>query len=229
MRRKSIILTIVAAILYLSQSLIRGILIGTLNVNETFAELSSAFLVLLIIFFLIGKKERQSYFGIRLWECDNCFKINGLLFLIPLVNLPYLFFGARINIMVAVINSIFVGIMEELIFRGFLCRFIEEKSHENRAIMISSLIFGVFHLVNIGSYPYLYVLLQVLYAFAIGIVFATVFYKTKSILNCIIVHSIVDILGSFEAEPIFAVEIIGTIICVLYAIYYYLFVRKQTA
>lgn len=131
--------------------------------------------------------------------------------------------------MVAVINSIFVGIMEELIFRGFLCRFIEEKSHENRAIMISSLIFGVFHLVNIGSYPYLYVLLQVLYAFAIGIVFATVFYKTKSILSCIIVHSIVDILGSFEAEPIFAVEIIGTIICVLYAIYYYLFVRKQTA
>ena len=58
MRRKSIILTIVAAILYLSQSLIRGILIGTLNVNEIFAELSSAFLVLLIIFF--DRKKRKT-------------------------------------------------------------------------------------------------------------------------------------------------------------------------
>ena len=60
-----------------------------------------------------------------------------------------------------------------------------------------------------------------------GIVFSVVFYESKSILPCIIIHILVDFLGTFELEPIFIVEIIGTIICSLCAIYYYFFVRKK--
>ena len=117
--------------------------------------------------------------------------------------------------------------MEEVIFRSFLCRSIEQISNKNKAIIISSMIFGCFHFLNIGNYPLKYILLQVLYAFAMGIVFSVVFYESKSILPCIIIHILVDFLGTFELEPIFIVEIIGTIICSLCAIYYYFFVRKK--
>lgn len=228
-KKKSLTLTIVAFILYFSQSLIRGILIGTFNLNGFLAELFSILLVLLVIFVMISRKEKLSYFGIRLWECDNYFKMHGVLFLIPLLNLPYLFCGSKINVEDAVLNSIFAGIMEELIFRGFLNRFIEAKTNKNKAVFISSLFFGMLHLVNIGSYPLLYILLQVVYAFAIGVVFSVVFYKTKSILTCIIVHSLVNILGSFETKPIFAVEIIATIVCVLCAVYYYFFINNHNS
>lgn len=111
--------------------------------------------------------------------------------------------------------------MEELIFRSFLCRSIEQISNKNKAIVISSVIFGGFHLLNIGKYPSEYVLMQVMYAFAIGIAFSVIFYKTKSILICIFIHTLVDFLGAFELEPIFIAEVIGTIICCLYAVYYY--------
>lgn len=47
-----------------------------------------------------------------------------------------------------------------------------------------------------------FVFLQVLYAFAIGIAFAVVLYKTKSILPCMAIHAVVDFLGSFELKPI---------------------------
>ncbi len=225
--KKSVFLTISSFILYFLQSLVRGILVGTFNTNESIAEICSIFLVLAIVFFMIRKKETLSYYGISKWEGDNFYKINFFLFLVPLVNLPYLFSGAKINIVFAISSSVFIGIMEELIFRSFLCRSIEQMTDKNKAIIISSLIFGCFHLVNIGNYPLIYVLLQVLYAFAMGIAFSVVFYKSNSILPCVIIHIIVDFFGTFELEPIFIAEVFGTMICSLCAIYYYLIVRKR--
>lgn len=225
--KKSITLTIVTFLLYFLQSLISGILIGTYNADETIAQLISI-IVLAIVFLMIKKKELFSYYGLCIWQCDNFLKTHFLLFLVPLVNLPYLFFGTKIDIPAAIISSIFIGIMEELIFRSFLCRFIEQISNENRAILISSLLFGGFHLLNIGNYPLVFVLLQVLYAFAIGIAFAVVFYKTKSILPCMAIHAVVDFLGSFELKPILIADSIGTIICCVCAVYYYFFQRKNT-
>lgn len=225
--KKPMRLTIISLLLYFLQSLVCGILIGTLNANEIFAEIISTFLVLAIVFFMVRKKETLSYFGICVWECDNFFRTHVLLFLVPLVNLPYLFSGAKINIASAIISSIFIGIMEELIFRSFLCRSIERISDKKKAIIVSSVIFGCLHLINIGNYPLIYVLLQVLYAFAIGIAFAVVFYKTKSILICIMIHTIVDFLGTFELEPILIAEVVGTIICSFCAVYYYFFIGKR--
>lgn len=219
--KKSVFLTISSFALYFLQSFVRGILAGTFNANERIAEICSILFVLAIVFFMIRKKETLVYYGICKWEGDHFYKTNFFLFLVPLVNLPYLFSGAKINIVLAIISSSFIGIMEELIFRSFLCRSIEWVSDKNKAIIISSLIFGCFHLINIGSYPFIYVMLQVLYAFSVGIAFSVVFYKCSSIIPCILIHIIIDFLGSFETEPILIVEIFGTIICGLCAIYFY--------
>lgn len=226
-KNKPIILTIICFLLYLLKSLVSGIFIGTFNANEICAEIFGTFLVLAIVFFVIKKKGMLSYLGICIWECDNLFKTYFLLIFVPLVNLPYLFSGAKINIVLAIISSVFVGIMEELIFRSLLCRSIEQISDKNRAIVISSVIFGVLHLLNIGNSSLEYVLMQVLYAFAMGIAFSVVFYRTKSILICIIIHTIIDFLGTFEVKPMFIAEIIGTIICCLCAVYYYYLYKKE--
>lgn len=223
--KKSLFLAIISFILYFLQSLIRGIIVGTFNIDESVAEICSSIFVLGIVFFMIRK--RLSYYGICKWKGDNFYKINFILFLVPLVNVPYLFSGAKINIVIAIVNSIYIGIMEEIVFRSFLCRSIEQMSNENKAIIISSMIFGCFHFLNIGNYPLIYVLLQVLYAFGMGIVFSVVFYKSRSIIPCIIIHILIDFLGTFELEPIFIAEIIGTIICSLCAVYYYFFARKK--
>lgn len=219
--KKSVFLTISSFVLYFLQSLVRGILVGTFNTNESVAEICSIFLILAIVFWVIRKKETLSYYGICKWEETSFYKTNFLLFLVPFVNLPYLFSGAKINIVFTVTSSIFIGIMEELVFRSFLCRSIEQVSDKNKAIIISSLIFGCFHLINIGSYPFIYVILQVLYAFSMGIVFSVVFYQSNSIIPCVIVHIVIDFFGEFEIEPIFIVEIFGTILCGLCAIYFY--------
>lgn len=66
------------------------------------------------------------------------------------------------------------------------------------------------------------------YAFSMGIVFAVVFYKTKSILPCMVIHAMVDFLGSYAAEPILIIEAIGTIVCIACAVYcFFLLFRKS--
>lgn len=225
--KKSLFITITAFLLYLFQSLIRGIIIGTFHVNESVAEICSILIVLAIVFLMIGKRESLSYYGVCMWEGEHFLQTNFFLFLVPLVNLPYLFSGAKINIVLALISSVFISIMEELIFRSFLCRSIEQISNQNKAIIFSSVLFGCLHLLNIGKYPLVFILLQVTYAFAMGIAFSVVFYEYKSILPCILVHIAVDLLGAFEAEPILIADIIGTVVCSFCALYFYCFVRKR--
>ncbi len=162
-----------------------------------------------------------------MWEGEYFLQTNFFLFLVPLVNLPYLFSGAKINIVLALISSVFISIMEELIFRSFLCRSIEQISNQNKAIIFSSVLFGCLHLLNIGKYPLVFILLQVTYAFATGIAFSVVFYECKSVLPCILVHIAVDLLGAFEAEPILIADIVGTVVCSFCALYFYCFVRNR--
>ncbi len=195
--------------------------------NESVAEICSILIVLAIVFLMIGKRESLSYYGVCMWEGEYFLQTNFFLFLVPLVNLPYLFSGAKINIVLALISSVFISIMEELIFRSFLCRSIEQISNQNKAIIFSSVLFGCLHLLNIGKYPLVIILLQVTYAFAMGIAFSVVFYECKSVLPCILVHIAVDLLGAFEAEPILIADIVGTVVCSFCALYFYCFVRNR--
>ena len=230
MMKNSVRLTLVALLFYLLQSLLCGIMIGTFCMNAVWAELSSAVVVVVILLLIMRKKEVLSYYGICTGQWAHFMKNQFFLLLVPLVNLPYLykadFSSTELHIGFSLIHSLFVGIMEELIFRSFLCRSIEQQSNEQKAVLVSSMIFGAFHLLNIGNIPFAFVLLQVLYAFAAGVSFAVVFYKTKSILFCMMVHTLVDFLGSFEVQPIWEAEVLGTVVCCACAGYAYFFVHN---
>ena len=68
------------------------------------------------------------------------------------------------------------------------------------AILVSSVTFGIGHIMNLinGSGADLLAnILQVLYALAIGYLFVIIYYKTKSLLPCIITHGLFNSMSAF--------------------------------
>jgi len=71
-------------------------------------------------------------------------------------------------------------ILEELLFRGAITKVLLKKYNPTKAIVLSALIFGVFHL-NPA---------QIVTAFLIGLLLGWIYYKTASLIPCILVHVI---------------------------------------
>jgi len=99
-----------------------------------------------------------------------------------------------------ILSMLCVGFIEEVIFRGFLFMALC-KSNLKRAVLISSVTFGIGHIVNLlNGAELLPTLLQICYAIAIGFLFTIIFWKGKSLLPCIITHGIVNSLSTFSVR-----------------------------
>lgn len=94
-----------------------------------------------------------------------------------------------------------VGFLEEVIFRGLLFRGMCEGNVKT-AIAVSSLTFGVGHIINLllGA-PVFETVLQLVYATAIGFCYTAVFYVGGSIVPCILSHAFVNSTSIFAVEP----------------------------
>lgn len=71
-------------------------------------------------------------------------------------------------------------IAEEIAFRGIIFRILSKRTTPVAAIIISAVLFGIFHL-NI---------MQAIYVLPIGLLLAYTAYKCKSVLPCIFIHMI---------------------------------------
>ena len=69
-------------------------------------------------------------------------------------------------------------VLEELLFRGAITKALLQQYSPTKAILLSALLFGVFH-INPA---------QILPAFLIGILLAWTYYKTGSLIPCIFMH-----------------------------------------
>jgi membrane protease YdiL (CAAX protease family) len=101
-----------------------------------------------------------------------------------------------------VLSMFCVGFLEEMIFRGFLFQAMA-KNGVKSAIIVSSITFGIGHIVNLfngSGAEWLPNLLQVMYAVAIGFAFVMIYCKTKSLISCILVHSVFNGLSAFANE-----------------------------
>lgn len=83
--------------------------------------------------------------------------------------------------------AIFGPILEELLFRGAITNALLEKYTPTKAIIISALVFGIFH-INLA---------QVVTATLIGLLLGWVYYKTKSLIPCILIHILNNSLSVF--------------------------------
>ena len=117
-----------------------------------------------------------------------------LVCLYKLIFSPALRFSATESILF-VISMLCVGFLEELIFRGFLFRAIE-KENLTRAIIISSVTFGIGHIVNlINGQDLLETIGQIIFAVFVGFALVILFHKGKSLVPCIIFHGVFNALS----------------------------------
>ncbi len=156
-----------------------------------------------IIVIWLAKNKLTEEYGITAVQG----KLGDMLFFIPLLILitANLWNGFTLNMPIPdtvlyIISMLFVGFIEEIIFRGFLFQALLE-SGVKKAFIISSLTFGIGHIVNLlNGAELLPTVLQIISAMAIGFLFTLIFYKTKSLWPCIITHSIFNSLSAFAVE-----------------------------
>lgn len=107
---------------------------------------------------------------------------------------PALRFSATESILF-VISMLCVGFLEELIFRGFLFRAVE-KENLARAIIISSVTFGIGHIVNLlNGQDLAETISQIIFAVFVGFALVILFHKGKSLVPCIVFHGVFNALS----------------------------------
>lgn len=157
------------------------------------------------IFTFVRKNSLMERYGLR----RTTIPARRFLYYIPLVLLASRNFwnGTAYNLSPAgtvcyILCMLGVGFVEEMIFRGFLFRAME-KDNAGSAIFVSSITFGLGHLLNLvnGSGAELVEnLFQVTGAIAIGFCFVILFYRGGSLWPCILTHAAINISSAFANE-----------------------------
>ena len=129
----------------------------------------------------------------------------------------------RTELLVSVLSMILVGFVEEMLFRGFLFKALLAKDRTATAIVISSLTFGIGHIVNLfAGQASFETFIQIVFAVSWGFILTMVFYKSGSLLPCIIAHAMIDVFSLFGADNAVADQIyVGATIvtAILYCTY----------
>ena len=205
----SLIILYIVSNMFISITSYSGVIVNTLL---------SIFLIGLIIYL-----DRVKYYGLVSVKDSKKFLYFIPLLLIISVNL---WSGININnslseIICHIISMINIGFIEEIIFRGFLFRMME-KDDLKSAIIVSSITFGIGHIINLFTGgEFLSTLMQVFYCISIGYLFVLIFHKSGSLIPCIMCHSIFNALSIFHVDgSLFYLSSIFLIIVPLVYSYY---------
>lgn len=190
------------------------------------APLCVVFTLLLLIF--IKKYKLLEKYGLCSFKGD----LKKYFFFIPLVLIASvnLWNGVNMNFSIFetvlfIISMLCVGFIEEIIFRGFFFKALC-KDNIKLAIFISSITFGIGHIVNLlNGKDLVSTLLQICYAIALGFLFTIIFHKGKSLLPCIITHGIINSSNAFSNTNFtFTYEVITSVILCIVSVTYALWI-----
>ena len=143
----------------------------------------------------IVKNDLSQKYGL----CSFKSNVNSFLWFVPLAvmsctNLKNgVAFSAPVFVSLSMaVNLAVGGYVEEIIFRGFLFRAMA-KDNLRTAIIVSSVTFGVGHIVNLANTAdTIGVLLQICYAIVIGFLYTIIVWKGGSLWPCIASHIFVN-------------------------------------
>ena len=159
---------------------------------------------------------------------------KSMMYYVPLLVIlsTNLWYGVTMNFGVLetvlyILAMLCVGFLEEVIFRGLLFEAMRKDGIKS-AVIVSSVTFGIGHIINLinGSGAELLPnLLQVVYATAAGFMFVMIYYKSGSLLACIAAHGVFNALSVFADEANASGEmrilsaVLLTVIAGAYAVY----------
>ena len=162
-------------------------------------------LLSLTLFLFLKRNKLLKTYGL----CKPTVNSKTFLYYIPCIIFATanIWFGVTINYTpietILYIATMFcVGFLEEVIFRGLLFNAMK-KDNLKVAILVSSLTFGIGHIVNLfnGSGAELIPsILQIIYATSAGFVFVMLYQKTNSLIVCILIHGIFNSLSAFAVK-----------------------------
>jgi len=164
-----------------------------------------------VLFIFLKKNSLFPVYGL----CRSKASLRSMLYYLPIFVMltANMWYGVTFNYGAAetllyILSMFCVGFLEEVIFRGLLFGAMREDNPK-AAVIVSSLTFGIGHMVNLvnGSGAELIPnLLQVIYASAVGFMFVMIYIKTNSLIGCIAVHGIFNALSVFANETVLTTE-----------------------
>ena len=190
---------------------------------------SAVFCILqaVVLFAFFRKNNLQKRYGL----CKSPVPAWRFLYYVPLLILASgnLWNGVAVNYSMAgtvchIVCMLCVGFLEEVIFRGLLFSAIA-KDNIRSAIVISSVTFGIGHIINLFNGSGMNLannLCQIVFAIAIGFLLVTIFYRGGSLLPCIFVHSAINVLSTFanNANAVVKRDIIQILVMILITVAY---------
>ncbi len=184
---------------------------------------------LVLILFLIGNKLTEKH-GL----CKLKGSCSGFLFFVPIIPILGLYLwngvaweGSVFEAVLSVAAMLCVGFIEEMLFRGFLFTAVREDNLKV-AVLVSSLTFGLGHIVNLlNGRELIPTLLQVCYATALGFLLTMMFYKGKSLLPGVIAHCIFNVLSIFNVSGTRTQSIVSSAALCIIAAAYALWIWKK--
>ncbi len=170
---------------------------------------SRVLIIILSIYLIIKNKIHRVSNVLNPLQISNlqAISIPLILFLLALFINKHNFENSNVeNTIVFLLSAFCVGIAEEMAFRGFLFPYITKHSKNIiLSMMVNSLIFGLFHYINLFKTPKnIYgISTQVAFAFSIGMFFCGLLLRTKNIYVLGVLHFLFNIsFGSGELKQI---------------------------
>ena len=189
-----------------------------------------ALVLSLFLYGWIRKNKLKQYYGLRQVASVDYRKY---LYFLPLLVLAtanlwngMVFEHAFLDTFLFIVCMLFIGFLEEIIFRGFLFKALSRKNVRS-ALLISSVTFGMGHIVNLlNGADFLPTLLQIGYATAIGFLFTVLFLKTKSLWPGILAHAVINATSLFAVEGNGSIKLISSLVMVVLSVGYALYLLR---
>lgn len=215
--------------------------------SELLLEMLFAFVVLIVMLFF-----KNSYvFTEKKMKFVDSVLLGLPMLIVILINIYFNYSTLETinypNLINLLLYCTFIGIGEEFLCRGFLQnefieRFGDSKQHILLSILFSSLIFGLMHISNVLTGQSLFeTIMQVLQATSIGILFGSIYYKSKNIWSVIFLHGLYDfsimlsdinVIKScdytYTSKGIIIYTLFASLVIILYYIFNALYVLNKT-
>lgn len=128
-------------------------------------------------------------------------------------------FGKIVLILTAsLLRALKAGILEEMLFRGYIMKLLENRWNKYVAVLLPSFLFSLSHIPSMETFSFTGVLLLVISGTLVGIMFSLVAYKENSISNSILLHTVwnfvmvTDILHITTLQGVYGMPIVSVTI-----------------
>ncbi len=123
-----------------------------------------------------------------------------------------------VAVIYSVVTALKAGILEEMLFRGYIMKLLEKRWNKSLAVLLPSFLFSLLHIPSMEVFSVAGVLLLVISGTLVGVMFSLIAYKGDSISNSSLFHAIwnfilvTDIIHITTAQGVYGEPVFSIII-----------------